>query len=90
MKIIGESKDGWICELSTDEIAQIQGCNNTYQDRYKKPQVGMSLDVHKNWSQYYKVNTLINHKETLIQHCQRMIESAKSLEINDLYFKDGE
>ena len=88
MKILGESEKGWICELTSDEIANFQGLDNTYRDKYKKPKVGMVLNISNNWSQFWKVNTILDHKETLIQHCNRIIEATNSLRIEACKFEN--
>lgn len=88
MKIIGETDKGWICELTTDEIANFQGLDNTYRDRFKNPKVGMVLDISKNWSQFWKVNTILMHKETLVQHCNKIIQATNELKIEACRFED--
>lgn len=89
MKIIGEANGEWICTLTTGEIANLQGLDSTYRDNFRKPQVGMSLDISKQWQKFYKVNLLLDHKETLKGYCQKMLEAADGLQIDYLRF-DGE
>lgn len=90
MKIIGQSKSGWICDLNEDEIAALQGLDNTYRKEFIKPKVGMSLDISKNWNQYWKVSLLLEHKKTLKQFIEKMNDSIDNLNIDTLKFDENE
>lgn len=88
MKIIGQSKNSWICEMTSDEIASLQGCDHTYSTKYIRPEVGKILNVSSNWGQYLKVNMIIDHKQTLIKHCEKMIAIANDLKIEGLRYEE--
>ncbi|WP_044893010.1 MULTISPECIES: hypothetical protein [Bacillales] len=53
MKIIGESKDGFIIEASRGEIANLLGFYSEYSSGYERPKVGDEIEVSKMFSKLY-------------------------------------
>jgi hypothetical protein len=47
MKILGSTQNGFLLEVTENEIALIQGFRNTYTDKYRTPNVGAVIDISK-------------------------------------------
>ncbi|WP_117017111.1 hypothetical protein [Aeribacillus pallidus] len=77
MKIIGESKDGFIIEASRGEIDNLLGFYSEYSSGYKKPKVGDEIEVSKMFSKLYhleKNKHSINYIVSTIRDLANVLE----------------
>jgi hypothetical protein len=72
MKIIGKNADGWIVDISEDELANLTGYYSHYSnvDGYKKPAIGDIVQVSK---MYHKLHEMAD-ADKRIQEYARSIE----------------
>ena len=45
MKIIGETKSGYIVSLENDEVAQLSGYSSKFSNGYTKPTIGSDISI---------------------------------------------
>jgi len=45
MKIIGETKNGYIVSLDDEEVAQLSGYSSRYSNGYTKPIIGSDINI---------------------------------------------
>ena len=64
MKIIGETKEGYIIEASKDEVANIMGFYSNFQiPTDKKVKIGEEIEIEKIYARYRAFESIIKSKD---------------------------
>jgi hypothetical protein len=53
VKVIGNTKDGYILEASENEVANLIGYSSHWSDKFKRPSVGDDIQINKMYRQLY-------------------------------------
>ena len=62
MKVLGESRDSYIVEMSKDEMANLQGLHGKYSyrsDNCKIPECGDTVEIEKFYDMVHNVSSVI-------------------------------
>jgi len=69
MIILGETKDGYIISLTSEEVAQLSGYSSRYSTGYTKPIIGSSINISELISRINSVeklrDSLLNLKDKI-------------------------
>lgn len=76
MKIIGETKDGFILEASKDDVAAMEGLYS----HQKKYEVGDLIDIEGLFSRYANINNALNDINRLRISAENIIKAAAWVE----------
>ncbi len=76
MKIIGETKDGFILEASKDDVAAMEGLYS----HQKKYEVGDLIDIEGLFSRYANINNALNDINRLRNSAENIIKAASWVE----------
>lgn len=76
MKIIGETKDGFILEASKDDVAAMEGLYS----HQKKYEVGDLIDIMGLFSRYANINNALNDINRLRISAENIIKAAAWVE----------
>lgn len=76
MKIIGETKDGFILEASKDDVAAMEGLYS----HQKKYEVGDLIDINGLFSRYANINNALNNINRLKNFAEDIIKATSWVE----------
>lgn len=76
MRIIGETKDGFILEASKDDVAGLEGLY-AHEKHFK---LGDLIDFDRFHSKFRSINSALNDINRLKEAAQRIIDSAEWVE----------
>ena len=78
MKIIGESKDDFIVNISKREVAQMLGYYSEYSDKFSQPKVGDEIKIH---AMYRQLIDLYSMSDKLEKIKEGLIEAVGMVEL---------
>lgn len=86
MKIIGETKEGFIAILSNSEMANLTGYDSIYSGGYNKPRIDDFVNITSLYNKTSTIETLLNNG--LVDAINDLDKKVKALIIAKKLFED--
>ena len=86
MKIIGETKEGFIAILSSSEMANLTGYSSTYSCGYNKPKINDFVDIESLYMRTTTIETILNNG--LVEAIDNLNAKIKTLNLAKKLFED--
>ena len=77
MKIIGETQNGFICELSKTEAANLIGFHSEYSCQKARPHVGWEIQINEMYKQLYQIKAINSHVKAISESAKELAEAVR-------------